>query len=384
MHVLVLNAGSSSLKFELLNADTEKVLVKGHVDGVGLDTCVFTVNGASQRRLVRNHEEAVRLALGVIDSDKIDAVGHRVVHGGEKYKSATKINEAVIRKIRDLSVLAPLHNPHNLAGILACQKALPGIPQVAVFDTAFHQTIPKKAYLYAIPLKYYTKYAVRKYGFHGTSHKYVMLRAKEILRKDKVNIVTCHLGNGSSVCAIKDNKSIDTSMGFTPLQGLMMGTRSGDVDAEIVSFLSKKEGLGSEEVVRIFNKKSGLLGISGFSDVRTNRKLALRGKKNASLALDMFSYRVLEYISSYIGVVGGVDAVVFTAGIGQEAYYIREKIVKNLEFLGVKLDKKKNKKNELVISTEDSKIKVLVIPTNEELMIAKETRQTLKKSRNKK
>ncbi len=377
MNVFLLNAGSSSLKFQFINAGDGSVLTRGLVDGIGLQTCRLIVNGQAQDRTVLNHEEAVQLALGAVETSTIHAVGHRVVHGGEKYRDATRIDEDVINTIKELSVLAPLHNPHNLSGILACKNSLPGVPQVAVFDTAFHHTIPEEAYLYAIPLEYYRKYGIRKYGFHGTSHKYVMLRAREILNQEHVNLVSCHLGNGCSIAAIRQNRSVDTTMGFTPLQGLMMGTRSGDIDPEIVSFLCDHENLTPQQVIDLLNDRSGLLGISGHSDVRKNMDLAQAGDIQAALALNMFSYRVAAYVGSYLGVTGKTDAIIFTAGIGEGAPFIREKVCRKLEHLGVSLDIEKNGKNELVVSTDESRIKVLVIPTNEELMIARETMAVL-------
>jgi acetate kinase len=377
MNVFLLNAGSSSLKFQLINADSGNVLTKGIVDGIGLESCRFIVNEQARERRVRDHDEAVQLVLSVIELETIHAVGHRVVHGGEKYRAATLIDEDVINTIRELSMLAPLHNPHNLSGILACKNSLPGVDQVAVFDTAFHHTIPEDAYLYAIPLELYKKYGIRKYGFHGTSHKYVMLKAQEVLGKEHVNLVTCHLGNGCSIAAIRQSRSIDTTMGFTPLQGLMMGTRSGDIDPEIVSFLCDHEQLTPQQVIDLLNDRSGFLGISGYSDVRKNRELAKAGNGPAILALNMFVYRVLEYIGAYLAVVGEVDAIVFTAGIGERAHFIREQVCEKLEHLGVSLDRERNRNNELVVSNSDSRIKVLVIPTNEELMIARETMAVL-------
>jgi len=382
MNILVLNSGSSSLKYQLIN---NKVLVKGHIDGIGLKTCVYKYKikkSFKEKCKIKNHNQAVKLVLKtikqVINQKEINAIGHRVVHGGEYYSKAVKITSKVMRTIKGLNELAPLHNPPNLAGIKACKKVFPKIPQVAVFDTAFHQSIPKKAYLYGIPIKYYEKFGIRKYGFHGTSHKYVMLETKKILKKKSVNLITCHLGNGSSITAIEKNKSIDTSMGFTPLQGLMMGTRSGDVDPAIITFLCKKLKKKPEEITSILNKESGLLGIDGYSDVRTIHEKALKGNKKCILGLDMFAYRVTEYIGSYIGIMKKVDAIVFTGGIGEGAHYLRELICKHLENVGIKLDKRKNKQHSTTISAKNSKIKVLVIPTNEELMIAQETKEIIK------
>lgn len=378
MNVFLLNAGSSSLKFQFIDADNGDVLTKGLVDGIGLQSCKYIVNGQAREKRVRNHEEAVRLAIGAVDTATIDAVGHRVVHGGEKYRDAILIDEDVIDTIRQLSILAPLHNPHNLSGILACRKSLRRVPQVAVFDTAFHHTIPQEAYLYAIPLEFYKKYGIRKYGFHGTSHRYVMTRAQEILDMEEVNLVTCHLGNGCSIAAIRQNRSVDTTMGFTPLQGLMMGTRSGDIDPEIVSFLCDHENLTPGQVIGLLNDRSGLMGISGYSDVRKNREMALAGDSHAALALNMFSYRVAVYVGAYLGIVGKADAIVFTAGIGEGAPFIREQVCRRLEHLGVSLDPGRNMENDMVVSTDESSIKVLVIPTNEELMIARETMAVLR------
>lgn len=386
MKILVLNSGSSSLRYQLIDLKEEKTLIKGRIDGINLPTCKFEYEIDKRKKIskikVKDHVHATKIALISINEicpiKEIKAVGHRVVHGGEKYNKSIKINNKVIQTIKKLSELAPLHNPANLAGIKACKKILKKIPQVAVFDTAFHQTIPKKAYLYGIPLKYYKKYKIRKYGFHGTSHKYLMLKAKEILKKNNNNLITCHLGNGSSVCAIKNNKSIDTTMGFTPLQGLMMGTRSGDIDPAIISFIAEKEKKSAEDVVEMLNKESGLLGIDGYSDIRTIHEHAIAGNKRCKLALNMYSYRVSEYIGAYAAVLDSIDAIVFTGGIGENAYYIRELICKHLGNLGIWLNHKKNRKNKTFISKKWSKIKIMVIPTNEELMIAKETKEVLK------
>jgi acetate kinase len=377
MNVLVLNSGSSSLKFQLIHVDNEKILEKGVIDGIGLPTCKFIINGVTKQQKIKNHTEAIKIVLSHIPLEKIDAIGHRVVHGGENYSEATVITPAVIRVIDRLSELAPLHNPPNLAGIIACKKMMPKIKQVAIFDTAFHQTIPEKAYLYGIPYEFYKKYKIRKYGFHGTSHKYVMQQAQKMLGKKNVNLITCHLGNGSSITAIKNGKSVDTTMGLTPLQGLMMGTRSGDIDPEIVAFLSNKEKMSAHDVIKLLNKQSGLKGICGYSDVRTIHDKSSQAK--CKLALDMFAYRILEYIGAYHAVVGKTDAIVFTAGIGQGAWYLRKTICNALAHIGVVVDAKKNRKHELVITTPRSKVKVLIIPTNEELMIAKETKKVLSK-----
>lgn len=357
MKILVLNAGSSSLKYQLFDMPVAKVLTSGLIEQIG-------ESGSK----IASHKEAIDIVLqGLIDSKEkiidslsdIDAIGHRVVHGGESFQAPVLITDEVKAKIRECFKLAPLHNPPNLSGIEAVTNLLQDVPQVAVFDTAFHQTIPDYAFLYALPYELYEKHGIRRYGFHGTSHKYVSLKAAEALNKplEELKVVTCHLGNGCSVAAIKNGQSVDTSMGFTPLEGLVMGTRSGDLDPAIVSFMMEQEGLSHQEVDTMLNKKSGLLGISGVSnDVRSLIEAVEKGNKRAQLALDMFAYRVRKYIGSYAFAMGGVDAIVFTGGIGQYANSLREKILEGI--FGV-VDK--------------DKTKVLVIPTNEELMIAKET-----------
>ncbi len=385
MNILVLNSGSSSLKFQLIDIPSENAFVKGVVDGIGLDTCKIkiTIDGQehTEERQIPNHAEGVQVVLDkmkdVAPVESIAGIGHRVVHGGESYADAVEINDDVINVIDQLSELAPLHNPPNLAGIKACKDVLPNVKQVAVFDTAFHQTIPEKAYLYGIPYEWYEKYKIRKYGFHGTSHKYVMLKAKEILNKDPVNIITCHLGNGASVTAIQNNQSMDTSMGFTPLQGLMMGTRSGDLDPAIIAFIAHKENLSVDEIIKVLNKKSGLLGLDGYSDVRTIHEHALQGDKKCQLGLQMFAYRVCEYIGAYEAILDGVNAIIFTGGIGEHAHYLRKLVCEHLWNIGVKLDEGKNNNNETFVNADDSAIKVLTIPTNEELMIARETKSVL-------
>ncbi len=381
MKVLVFNAGSSSLKFQHFDVAANKLISKGMVDGIGLPTCKVVFDGKEEVKAVKDHNEAVKIVFQKINPKEVDAIGHRVVHGGDIYSNSVKIDYKVISDIKNLESLAPLHNPINLVCIVACKLQMPKIPQVAVFDTAFHQTISETAYLYAIPFEYYKKYQIRKYGFHGTSHKYLTLEAQKILKKKKVNIITCHLGNGSSIDLIKESKSIDTSMGFTPLQGLIMGTRSGDIDPEIVGFLEEKEKKAAKEIITMLNKKSGLLGISGHSDVRALRENSLKGDKMSILALDMFAYRVTQYVSAYLGLMGEkTDAIVFSAGVGCGAYYLREKICNNLKHLGVVIDEKKNNANNKIdVSSKKSKIKILVIPTNEELMIAKETKDVLSK-----
>ena len=393
MKILVLNSGSSSLKFQLFEIEKkENVLIKGIVDGIRLDDsfikCEINGNIKKINKKIKNHREALKNVLdiilvnGIISSlDEIKAIGHRAVHGGEEFKKTVLINDKVMKKIEELSELAPLHNPANLTGMKVCKELLPNVKQVAVFDTEFHSDMPEKAFVYGIPYKYYKGRGIRRYGFHGTSHKYVSKKAAEILKKDykKLKIITCHLGNGSSIAAVMNGKSIDTSMGFTPLEGIVMGTRCGDIDPAIIFFLMKKEKLSVKEVDNLLNKKSGLLGISGISpDVRVLWDNEKKGKKRAHLALDVLAYRITKYIGSYISVLNGVDAIVFTAGIGENAYYLRQRILKNFEYIGLKLDKKKNENNELIISAKNSKIKALVIPTNEELQIARETFELVK------
>lgn len=385
MKILVLNSGSSSLKYKLFDMDSEKPLIAGHVDGIGLDRCVVKLTvGREVDKLkikVKDHVDAVMIALKSLkqknilkDFNEINAIGHRVVHGGEHYSEPTKIDKKVIDTIKDLFELAPLHNPPNLAGILACRKMLPKIPQVAVFDTAFHQSLPEEAYLYGLPYELYRKKKIRKYGFHGTSHKYVAHRAMQILGKKNSKIITCHLGNGASIAAVLNGKSIDTTMGFTPLEGLIMGTRTGSMDPAIPLFLINNKIFKAAELENFFNKKSGLIGISELtSDVRDLRKASLKGNKKAKLALNMFAYRIAFYIGGYTALLGGLDALVFTAGIGEGAWFIRRDVCQYLEGLGIKINKKLNKKNELIISKPTSKTKVYVIRTNEELQIARET-----------
>lgn len=354
-----------------------------------MDRCelsIETSNSKKAKRIhIKDHIEAVVKAIeslktnGTIRSyNEIYAIGHRVVHGGEYYKHAVKIDRLVIDNIKKLSELAPLHNPHNLAGILACKKILPHTIQVAVFDTAFHQTIPKYAFLYGAPYEFYQKYGIRKYGFHGISHQYASEQASKLMGKKNFEMISCHLGNGSSITAIKDGKSIDTTMGFTPMDGLLMGTRSGGMDPNIPLYLLKNKYYSLEELEYILNNKSGLLGISReASDVRDLRKMILKGDKNAKLALEMLSYKISFYIGAYSTILGALDCLVFTGGIGENAYYIREKVLDSLKLLGVKYDKKKNEGNEVIISTEESKVKVFIIPANEELAIANEVYRLL-------
>lgn len=392
MNVLVINSGSSSLKYQLIDTSEKKVMAKGLCDRIGLKGSVIKHNVADKGEKVfdielSNHSIAVNTVLkilmdkdiGVIStSDDISAVGHRVVHGGEKFKDSVIIDENVKKAIEECSELAPLHNPANLVGIEACQEIMPGKPMVAVFDTAFHQTMPPYAYLYALPYEMYEKYRIRKYGFHGTSHRYVSERASIMLGKplSELKIISCHLGNGASICAIKYGKSIDTSMGFTPLDGLAMGTRSGTIDPSIISFLMKKTNMGIEEINEGLNKRSGILGISGVSsDFRDVMDAAKKGNYRATLAIEIFCYRVRNFIAEYAGVMNGVDAVIFTAGIGENNSAIRKMVASGLGYLGIEIDLTKNEFNgkEIDISKEGAKVKTLVIPTNEELMIAKET-----------
>jgi len=381
------------LKFQLFEIkEKEHVLIKGIADGIGLNNSFIKYeiedNSKKIRKKIKNHRVALKDVLDIILDNKIvsslseiKAIGHRAVHGGEEFKKTVLINDKVMKKIKELSELAPLHNPANLTGMKVCKELLPNVKQVAVFDTEFHSNMPEKAFVYGIPYKYYKEGGIRRYGFHGTSHKYVSKKASEIMGKDynKLKIITCHLGNGSSIAAVQNGKSIDTSMGFTPLEGVVMGTRSGDIDPAIILFLMKKEKLSVKEIDNILNKKSGLFGISGISpDVRVLWDKEKKGNKRANLALDVLAYRIIKYIGSYISVLNGVDAIVFTAGIGENAYYLRERILKNFEYIGLKIDKTRNKNNELIISAKNSKIKVLVIPTNEELQIARETLELVK------
>ena len=394
MNVLVITAGSSSLKYQLLNPTTGELLAKGLCERIGSDG-LFTykpqlpgkeaIKAASVS--MPTHSEAIQAVLnalvdeknGVIGSMKeIDAVGHRVVHGGEKFAKSVVITDEVMQAIEECTPLAPLHNPANIIGIKACQELMPGVPMVAVFDTAFHQTMPPVAYTYALPYEYYEKDKVRRYGFHGTSHKYVSQRAADMLGKpiEQLKLISCHLGNGSSVTAIDGGKSVDTSMGFTPLAGLPMGTRSGDIDAGILEYLMNKYGMDIKEMVNVLNKKSGVMGVSGVSsDFRDLEEAFEQGNERAGLAVDMFNYGVKKLIGAYAAAMGGVDAIIFTAGVGENSASQRMAIASGLEFMGVKMDEDANKVRgeERVISAPDSKVTVLLIPTNEELMIAMDT-----------
>lgn len=392
MNILVINCGSSSIKYQLINREERKVLAKGLLEKIGEinSSQVHRIGGKVVKKQdeVANYEEGLKsiLALlldekrGVIkDASEISVVGHRVVHGGEDFFHSVLIDDEVIKTIKSYISLAPLHNPPNLAGIKAARSLFPDVPQVAVFDTAFHQTLPEKAFLYALPYQYYEKYKIRRYGFHGTSHRYIAERAAKVLKKPlkELKIITCHLGNGCSITAIDKGKSIDTSMGFTPLEGLVMGTRCGDVDAAAVLFLMEKENFTTAQMDNLLNKQSGLLGISGISnDLREVQKWVVKGNQRAKLALEVFAYRIKKYIGAYSAVLGGLDALIFSAGIGENEVNIRDKICQGLEFLGAYLDKKKNRagsKASRFISTESSPAKILVIPTNEEEMIAEET-----------
>lgn len=386
--ILAINAGSSSLKFQLITMPEEKVITKGVVERIGLNDSIFQINVNGEKKKfvqdIPNHAEAVKilleqmLELQVIESfDEIDGVGHRVVHGGEKFSDSALITDEVLREIEELADLAPLHNPANVTGIKAFKEILPDVPAVAVFDTAFHQTMPERSYLYSLPYEYYKKYKIRKYGFHGTSHKYVTERAAELLERPlkSLRLISCHLGNGASIAAVVGGKSIDTSMGFTPLAGVTMGTRSGNIDPALIPYIMEKTGKTAEEVVNVLNKESGLLGISGVSsDLRDLTEAAEAGNKRAELALDVFVDRIHKYIGSYAAKMNGVDAIIFTAGIGENSAEIRERILRGLEFMGVYWDTEANKntKGEAFINYPFSPVKVLVIPTNEEVMIARD------------
>ena len=392
MNVLVINCGSSSLKFQLINSDSEEVLAKGLCERIGIDgRLTYQPEGGekvTEDKAMPTHTEAIQFVIdaltdadrGVVKSlSEIGAVGHRVVHGGEKFASSAVITEEMIKAVEECNDLAPLHNPANLIGIRACQKLMPGTPMVAVFDTAFHQTMPEKAYMYGLPYEYYEKYKVRRYGFHGTSHSFVSKRTAELLDKpyDEVKTIVCHLGNGASICAVENGKSVDTSMGLTPLEGLVMGTRSGDIDPAILEFIAKKEDLDIDGLMTMLNKKSGVYGLSNnlSSDFRDLTAGAADGNKPAQIALDVFCYRVAKYVGSYVATMNGVDAIAFTAGIGENVCIVREKVCAYLGYLGVELDKEANavRGEEITISTPDSKVKVMVVPTNEELAIARET-----------
>ena len=397
MKTLVINCGSSSLKYQLIDMSTEECMVQGLVERIGIEGSVLTqkVEGKDKyviNKEIKNHKDAIKLVLealidpahGVIKSmEEISAVGHRVVHGGEKYSDSVLINDEVLQSIKDCIALAPLHNPPNIIGIEACKELMPNTPMVAVFDTAFHQTMPKHSYICPLPYDLYKKYGIRKYGFHGTSHKYVSNKVAEAMGKDMkdLKIVTCHLGNGCSLAAVKNGKSVDTSMGFTPLAGVMMGTRSGSIDPSVISFLIEQHGYTIEEIDELLNKKSGVLGISGVSsDFRDVLAAGEDGNERAKLALEIFYYKVRTQIAAYAGAMGGIDVIVFTAGIGENSAITRKEILKGLEFFGFELDEEKNeiRGNIQEISTENSRVKVYVVPTNEELMIARDTAKLVK------
>lgn len=397
MKILVVNCGSSSLKYQLIDMQDENVMAKGYLERIGQEGSFLThtVNGEKHKieKKISNHEEGMELVVeqllhpeyGVIkDLNEIDAIGHRIVHGGEKFTESVLVDDEVIKGIEDAIKFAPLHNPAHLQGIYACQRAFPSKPNVVVFDTAFHQTMPKKAYMYAIPYEYYDKYKVRKYGAHGTSHRFVSKRVAEIMNKpvEDLKIITCHLGQGASLCAVKDGKSVDTSMGLTPLAGVPMGSRSGDIDPSLVTFLMEKEGLTPQEMDTILNKKSGKLGLSGISIDDRDIEVAIKeGNERAKLAIDNFVYQVAGYIGRFAAQMNGVDVITFAGGVGENGIDARKQICEYLGFLGVKIDDEKNncRGKEVEISTPDSKVKVFVIPTNEELMIARDTRDLVSK-----
>ncbi|MCQ2550876.1 MAG: acetate kinase [Clostridia bacterium] len=396
MKILVINCGSSSLKYQVIDMNDEHMMCKGTIERIGVEgsNLVHKKDGQAFRveKELKNHLDAINLMIETITSEKvgvvkdiheIDACGHRVVHAGEKYNGSVTITDDVVDALIECSDLAPLHNPANILGIKACEELMGDIPQVGVFDSAFHQTIPKEVYMYALPYEYYEKYGVRRYGFHGISYSYVSKRACEILGKkpEDTNLVMSHLGGGSTACAFMKGKSYDTSTGFTPLEGVMMGTRTGDFDPSIVTYIMEKEGLSIDEMNKVLNKQSGLLGISGVSgDFRDLDKASAEGNERAKLAIDMFCYRVKSYIGRYLAEINGADAIVFTGGIGENRPDVRRRVCQGLSNLGVKIDLEKNQVmgKEMIISTDDSPIKIMVIPTNEELMIARETLMTIK------
>ncbi len=395
MKVLVINSGSSSIKYQLIDTKNQTSEIKGIVEKIGLlgASHSYTINNEKvvEDVLARDHREALSKVISIVTSMglEIEAIGHRVVHGGHKFFESVIIDNEVIEYIREFSKLAPLHNPPNLLGILACKEILPNLKQVAVFDTAFHQTIPEENYIYGIPYRYYEKHRIRKYGFHGTSHKYVAYKTCEILKIDieKINIITCHLGNGASITAIKNGKSFDTSMGMTPLEGLLMGTRCGDIDPGIILFLMDKENISTSEMDKLLNKESGILGISGISsDMRIIEEEYIRGNSKATLAFKVFCNRIKKYIGAYAFEMGKVDLIIFTGGIGENSPIARELILSGLENFGIKIDPKENEKAFKgkfgIISTNDSKVIVTVTPTNEELAIALETERLLTSSDN--
>lgn len=398
MNILVINCGSSSLKFQLINSESEEVIAKGLCERIGIEgSClVYTPQGGEKQKTespMADHTAAIKMVLDALTDEKtgvvkdlaeIGAVGHRIVHGGENFSQATIIDDEVIKAIEDCNDLAPLHNPANLIGIQACRALMPNIPMVCVFDTAFHQTMPEKAYLYGIPYEYYEKYKIRRYGFHGTSHSYVSKRAAQVLgaKYEDLKLIVCHLGNGASVSAVKNGECVDTSMGLTPLEGLIMGTRSGDLDPAIIEFLCHKENKSVDAVLNILNKKSGVLGMSKnlSSDFRDLEDAYLAGDENAVRTMDAFCYRVAKYIGAYTAAMNGVDAICFTAGLGENSPFVRDKVCEYLGYLGVELDEEQNHKRgeDLIITTPRSRTKVLAIPTNEELAIARETAALVK------
>ena len=399
MIILVINCGSSSIKYQLLDMTDERLIAKGLVERIGMDGSVIThekigFDKVAKEIPMKDHKEAIKCVMdaiqdparGGVDSlEEINAVGHRVVHAGEKYAYSVIISDSVIEALKECIDLAPLHNPPNLDGIQACRELMPNVPMVGVFDTAFHQTMRPEAYLYAIPYKYYEKYRIRKYGFHGTSHKYMAIEAAKMMNIDvnDLKLITCHLGNGASVSAIKHGRSVDTSMGFTPLEGLVMGTRCGDLDPTIVSIIGERDHISEGKVTEILNKESGVLGISGVSsDFRDLEKAAADGNERAALALKIFARKVRFYIGAYIAEMNGVDAIVFTGGIGENDKYMRELICDNMGNLGIKLDPYKNdvQSAKTILSPDDSRVKVMMIPSNEELVIARETYEIVKKS----
>lgn len=393
MNILVINCGSSSLKYQLIDSESEKVLAKGLCERIGIDASSIIHQPADREKWKKevdmpDHTAAVKLVIetltdkevGVIHSlDEIDAVGHRIVHGGERFASSVIITEEVQRQVEECNDLAPLHNPANLIGIRSCKEVMPDVPMAGVFDTAFHQTMPKKAYMYGLPYEYYENYKVRRYGFHGTSHDFVSGRAAEILGKDRkeLKIIVCHLGNGASVSAVRNGQSVDTSMGLTPLEGLIMGTRSGDIDPAIISFIGKKENISAEEVIDICNKKSGVLGLSGgfSSDFRDLAEAAEEGNESAQTALETYAYRVGKYIGAYAAAMNGVDVIAFTAGAGENNAQVRKLIGQYIGFLGTNIDEEKNKLRgkEVILSDEGARVVTMVVPTDEELAIARET-----------
>ncbi len=398
MNILVINCGSSSLKYQLIDSDSEKVLAKGLCERIGINGSAITHQPAGGEKItteveMSNHTAAVKYVIeklvdkevGVVSSlDEIGAVGHRIVHGGEKFASSVVIDDEVIKAVEECNDLAPLHNPANLIGINSCKEIMPGVPMVAVFDTAFHQTMPKKAYLYGLPYEYYEDYKIRRYGFHGTSHDFVSNRAAEILgkKREDLKIIVCHLGNGASVSAVQNGKCVDTSMGLTPLEGLIMGTRSGDLDPAIISFIADKKGISADEVIDVCNKESGVLGLSGglSSDFRDLGNAAEEGNEKAKAALETWSYRVAKYVGAYAAAMNGVDVIAFTAGVGENNFAAREMVCEYFGYLGVTIDKEANKirGEEVIISTPDSRTTVMIVPTDEELAIARETVRLVK------